>query len=111
MGARGVEHAQRKLDLAEVAAANRLVVGYQHGGARAPPDLERLFDRGHQSVHLVAHVRGVKPAMATDDADQFGELVDVGVNSRHVGKAGREAERAALHRRSHQRFHALEFGA
>jgi hypothetical protein len=72
---------------------------------RLAADGDRLLERRHLLVGLVAHVGGVDAAVARGDAGERDELVGLGVRARRVDEGRREAEGALLHRLFDERFH------
>jgi len=77
--------------------------------ARAPRDVDQLVDGLEQAVALAAQVADVRAAEAPGLLAQRDELVRPGVEGRGVDQGRADAQRALLHRRTHERAHAHEF--
>ncbi len=93
----GVDHAERRLDLAPVEVPQGLVVRQLDGDAGALADLERLGHRLDQVVSLVAHVGRVQAPPRRDGLRDAHELVGLRVGPRGEHEARRQAEGTLVH--------------
>jgi hypothetical protein len=107
-GPRVLHQLQGLLHLAPVEAPARLVVRDLEGNVRLLGDADGLFHRLHEARALVAHVGRVEASVLRHHLGERDDLFGLGIRSRRVHQARREAERPLLHRQRHRLPHRLE---